>query len=317
MVDFYYQLRQKMIRTMQLSLRQIRQVLNFGVQEFGELIGLTRQTINNLETRKNNLSSTQYIAICAVIDNFVKEKPELLPILSKILTSNEENTDLKIFETIDNGSLLKKWFLCFPDESKMIGLSKENSFIEKYDIDNIAQHYRVFLDNTALLNEGFESAVQNLTLSMKQCNNKYIIPLKTIEAIQQQLMSSNQHEISIAQRGIQTLMNMQNDDVVEIRGETNDVNNISTFVSVFAKFKWVNRLALITCDEKLATQIDALNNDDFGGFNILILKCSKENGLEKWDLKNNLNQDKLNSINSDSTHDYNTISQLKGWSTIE
>ena len=52
---------------MQVSLKQIRQVLGFGVQEFGDLIGLTRQTINNLETQKNKMSSIQYIAICAAV----------------------------------------------------------------------------------------------------------------------------------------------------------------------------------------------------------------------------------------------------------
>jgi len=65
MIDFYYQLRQRMVDAMQASLKQIRQVLGFGVQEFGDLIGLTRQTINNLETQKNKMSSIQYIAVCA------------------------------------------------------------------------------------------------------------------------------------------------------------------------------------------------------------------------------------------------------------
>ena len=89
MIDFYYQLRQRMVDAMQASLKQIRQVLGFGVQEFGDLIGLTRQTINNLETQKNKMSLTQYIAVCAVIDNYVKDKPELLPILSTILCQME------------------------------------------------------------------------------------------------------------------------------------------------------------------------------------------------------------------------------------
>ena len=73
MIDFYYQLRQRMIGIMQTSLKQIRQVLGFGVQEFGDLMGLTRQTINNIETKKNTMSSIQYIAICAVIDNYIKD----------------------------------------------------------------------------------------------------------------------------------------------------------------------------------------------------------------------------------------------------
>ena len=61
LIDFYYQLRQRMVETMQVSLKQIRQVLGFGVQEFGDLIGLTRQTINNLETQKNKRSEERRV----------------------------------------------------------------------------------------------------------------------------------------------------------------------------------------------------------------------------------------------------------------
>ena len=34
--------------------------------------------------------------------------PELLPILSTILCSNEDESTINVFETIENGSLLKK-----------------------------------------------------------------------------------------------------------------------------------------------------------------------------------------------------------------
>ena len=61
MIDFYFQLRQQMIDTMQNSLKQVRQVLGFGVQEFSDIVGLTRQTVNNLENRKNKMSATQYV----------------------------------------------------------------------------------------------------------------------------------------------------------------------------------------------------------------------------------------------------------------
>ena len=98
--------------------------------------------------------------------------------------------------------------------------------------------------------------------------------LKVIEAIQHQLMSSNESDVYLAKNGMKLLMGMQNDNLVDIRGEKNDVNVISTFVSVFAKFKCVNRLAVITCDANLAKQILALNNDTLGGFNILLYLCS-------------------------------------------
>lgn len=322
MIDFYYQLRQRMIDIMQMSLKQIRQVLGFGVQEFGDLIGLTRQTINNLETQKTKMNSIQYIAVCAVIDNYVKDKPELLHVLSTILCSNEDGNVINIFETIENGSLLKKWFMCFPDESKIVSfLSDTTSVLVNEDFNNIAENYRVFLDQTVLYEDDFSNAIQPLALALKKIGNKFIIPLKVIEAMQHQMMSSNEREIYLAKNGMKLLMGMQNDKLVDIRGEKNDVNIISTFVSVFAKFKCVNRLAIITCDANLAKQILALNNDTLGGFNILVLKYSKDNGFQKWEQEGLLDEKiELSTLingNDELETGDSTVVGLKGWETID
>ena len=322
MIDFYYQLRQKMIDIMQASLKQIRQVLGFGVQEFGDLMGLTRQTINNLETQKNKMSSIQYIAVCAVIDNYVKDKPELLHVLSTILCSNEDGNAINIFSNIENGSLLKKWFMCFPDESKIFGfLSDTTSVLVNEDFNNIAENYRVFLDQTVLFEDDFSNAIQPLALSLKKSGNKFIIPLKVIEAIQHQLMSSNENDVYLAKNGMKLLIGMQNENLVDIRGEKSDVNIISTFVSVFAKFKCVNRLAIITCDANLAEQILALNNDAIGGFNILVLKYSKDNGFQKWEQEDlfdeKIGQSILMNNNAEIETKDSSIVGLEGWETID
>lgn len=319
MVDFYYQLRQKMVRAMQSSLKQIRQVLGFGVQEFGDLIGLTRQSINNLETLKNNMSTIQYVAVCAVIDNCLKDKPELLPVISTILCSNEDDSENNIFETIETGSLLKKWFLCFPDEATILGFSTpDSSDISNEDFSNIAESYRVFLDQTVLLEDGFSSAIKPLALAMKSNGNKFIIPLKVIQTIQHKLVSFDNEEANLAQGGMKLLMRLQNEDLVDIRGEKGDVNIISTFVSVFAKFKCVNRLALITCDSKLANQILALNNNEIGGFNILVLKYSDDKRIKKWeqDDVNINNTEESISFKEKSALENSATNPLMGWDTI-
>lgn len=288
MIDFYYQLRKRMIKTMQLSLKQVRLVLGFGVQEFGDLIGLTRQTINNLETGKNQMSAIQYIAVCAVIDNYVEDKPEKWPVLATILTSNdttigEDNGTVSVFASIEKGSLLKKWFRCLPDDSKMLGFSLHYvDTIGKSEYTNIAEHYKVFIDQSVLLEAGFDEVVKPLAAALKDYDNRFIVPLKVAQAVQQQLISNNLDEVSAAKRAMMLLKNMQQQGLLDIRGDNGDVNIITTFVSVFARFKCVNRLALITCDSKLAEQIDALNNDTIGGFNILVLTYTKEKGLHKW-----------------------------------
>ena len=138
------------------------------------------------------------------------------------------------------------------------------------------------MDQTALYENGFSEAIQPLSGLLKNNGNKIIIPLRSVEAIQNQMISTNREEITMAQRAMKILMDMQMQDLVEIRGEKSDSNVISTFVSVFAKLKCVNRLALITCDRKLAKQIEALNNDEMGGFHILVLKYENGKGFRKW-----------------------------------
>ena len=177
------------------------------------------------------------------------------------------------------------------------------------------------MSGCVLFEDDFSNAIQPLALSLKKSGNKFIIPLKVIEAIQHQLMSSNENDVYLAKNGMKLLMGMQNENLVDIRGEKSDVNIISTFVSVFAKFKCVNRLAIITCDANLAEQILALNNDAIGGFNILVLKYSKDNGFQKWEQEDlfdeKIEQSILMNNNAEIETKDSSIVGLEGWETID
>lgn len=306
MIDFYYHLRQKMITRMQTSLKQIRQVLGFGVQEFSELIGLTRQTINNLETKKNKMSSTQYIAICALIDNYTKDKSELLSAILNILASNDEEYINDSLDNDVNKSFLKEWFLSFPDNSKILNFSiDEISTIEDKYFNEIAENYKIFLDNTILLEESFKNKVQTFAKAMEENNNKFIVPFKVIEDIQRQILSSNKN----ITRGINILEELQNKNLIDIRGEVTDIDINSTFLSVFAKFKSLYRLALITNNLNLASQISVLNNENIKGFNILLLKYEKNIGIKKWEEFTD-----IQSVTSEAKKNINE--NFIGWETI-
>lgn len=306
MIDFYYHLRQKMITRMQTSLKQIRQVLGFGVQEFSELIGLTRQTINNLETKKNKMSSTQYIAICALIDNYTKDKSELLSAILNILASNDEEYINDSLDNDVNKSFLKEWFLSFPDNSKILNFSiDEISTIEDKYFNEIAENYKIFLDNTILLEESFQNKVQIFAKAMEENNNKFIVPFKVIEDIQRQILSSNKN----ITRGINILEELQNKNLIDIRGEVTDIDINSTFLSVFAKFKSLYRLALITNNLNLASQISVLNNENIKGFNILLLKYEKNIGIKKWEEFTD-----IQSVTSEAKKNINE--NFIGWETI-
>lgn len=305
MFDFYEGLRRQMIDTLQTSLRQIRQMLQFGVQEFADIVGITRQTINNLESGKNVMSSVQYVAICAVIDHCLRDKPEQMTLLSGILCSNDKSGS-KIFETIESGSLLRKWFLCFPDEAKVTGFSHIEGTDVSYDaFEQIADSYKVFFDETPLYVDGFPEALDVMMAAMKRNGNQFIVPMKVIENIQRRMLNSDGETVAKAQGAMNCLLKLQTEDLMRIRGSKDDGNLDNTLLTVFSKYKYVNRIALITQDRVLAKEILGLNNDNIGGFQILALYYRPDKGVFKWEFDDG---EKINVCISESP--------LQGWDSI-
>lgn len=72
------------ILKLQDSLPVIRQAGGWTAEEFGKMIGVTKQTISNLETKKTVISKTQYIAIRAVLDYEVSKRSDDLLLASVI-----------------------------------------------------------------------------------------------------------------------------------------------------------------------------------------------------------------------------------------
>lgn len=64
------------IERLQDNLALIRKAGGWSAEEFGDMIGVTKQTISNLENKKTPLSKTQYIAIRAVLDYEIAERKD-------------------------------------------------------------------------------------------------------------------------------------------------------------------------------------------------------------------------------------------------
>lgn len=64
------------IAKLQDNLLLIRKAGGWSAEEFGDMIGVTKQTISNLENKKTTMSKIQYIAIRAVLDYEVAERPD-------------------------------------------------------------------------------------------------------------------------------------------------------------------------------------------------------------------------------------------------
>ena len=60
--------RENQIQRLQTNLEAIRKIAGWTAKDLGEKIGVTKQTISNLENSKTKMNFTQYIAIRSVLD---------------------------------------------------------------------------------------------------------------------------------------------------------------------------------------------------------------------------------------------------------
>ena len=94
-----YPSNEKTRQILQDNLKSIREILNWTSADLGDLIGVTKQTISNLETKNSKLTKLHYIAIRTVVDfeierlkstdsDRAKRAEMLLEVLSKAETEN-------------------------------------------------------------------------------------------------------------------------------------------------------------------------------------------------------------------------------------
>lgn len=90
---------------LQTNLATIRKAAGWTAADLGELIGVTKQTISNLENNRTPMTKTQYIAIRAILDHELRDNPdnESLAQVINILLDEEnlsEEDCIKVQSTI-------------------------------------------------------------------------------------------------------------------------------------------------------------------------------------------------------------------------
>jgi len=68
--------RGKQINLLQQNLRSIRQIVGWTTERLGNEIGVTKQTISDLETIKRPMTLTQYLAIRSVFNYEIENNPD-------------------------------------------------------------------------------------------------------------------------------------------------------------------------------------------------------------------------------------------------
>ena len=106
-----YPSNEKTRQILQDNLKSIREILNWTSADLGDLIGVTKQTISNLETKNSKLTKLHYIAIRTVVDFEIEklkstdsDRAERACMLLEVLSKAEEEN--LAFDEISQASKL-------------------------------------------------------------------------------------------------------------------------------------------------------------------------------------------------------------------
>ncbi len=246
--------RKIIIKNFQSSLRTIRLTLNYSVSELAEIINVPPQTVNELESGQMEMTTLQYIAVAAFVDNFLRQNPEYILDIQEIVDGNGRDNFENYDTSFSADSLLEFWFEDF------INLGDA----EEYDLQMLAAKFKIFLDAEILMTDAAPEIVGDLIDAFEDTDNKIILPLRSIEEVQR---GENPDEISQALKYIRRLQEM---DFLQIQGEDADPDFHDTILTVFSKFRGNYRLCLITENESLAQDVLKLNDAEDSGFKILV-----------------------------------------------
>lgn len=100
--------KQKQTKLLQQNLRSIRQIAGWTAEQLGEKIGVTKQTISDLENIKRPMTLTQYLALRSILNEEIcsnSNNAALLRQVIEILVDNgaelEEEKYLEIKDTVE------------------------------------------------------------------------------------------------------------------------------------------------------------------------------------------------------------------------
>lgn len=268
MIDYLWEARQALIENFQISMKAIRLLMGYSIVELAEYVGVTRQTINNLETGKSKMSATQFLSIAAVVDNYITTNGDMYQAIAAILDGNGKKSVNRYDTSFSGFSLVRRWFLLFERVGAVVTPDGGCS-LDATQVQQMVRGYKIFLDDTVLLSDKAEEFLHFWADYLIEENGKLILPLRSIEQIQERAQDSTYSQQAV--KALQLLNWMQQKNLVQIRGEESDANLRDTILSVFLKFRGIHRLCLITQDETFAAEVLRLNEtNDRSGFNISV-----------------------------------------------
>ncbi|WP_297632360.1 hypothetical protein [uncultured Clostridium sp.] len=163
-------------------------------------------------------------------------------------------------------------------------LESNSNLNELIDLDEITKGYKIFTNIDSLRHEKAFEFFSKLSESLVKNNNKLLIPLKGIRIMEDNSDSLDLEEGLEWKKGIDILKNIQENGVLDVRGEETDghLNNLIQYV--FAKHRISNNLLLLTQNENLAYDILELNKSrTVRGNKIEVYKINGKGNAERFE----------------------------------
>lgn len=101
--------KKRQIENLQRHLSSIRKIAGWTSQELGNKVGVTKQTISNLENFKTTMTQTQYIAIRAILDYEIKTNKEnkvLVQVVELLLNQSDDFTEEQYQQISDSVNII-------------------------------------------------------------------------------------------------------------------------------------------------------------------------------------------------------------------
>ena len=267
---YYEEQRGLMCTAMRESLPYLRRLLRMDAEQFAAVLGIHEQELADIEGGGEELGATVFLAIAAVLDDAVREMPEIAVRIETILSLNAPE-DEGFFDHLGTISLTQRWLDTFPTPFETHAWDR-----------TFATDCRIFLDHSIIASEGFFAAAEPLIAALREHGSTFLVSLATVRALEVDLRSTDDAVRRNAKNGMRHLVHLQEEGLVDLRGEDDDGTELSTFFSVFARFKNTYQIVLFTNASDCAAQITLLNRAQLGGGEIDLVGYQSEHGFYRW-----------------------------------
>lgn len=252
----------------QKNFRKLRSICEWSASDVAEIMGVTRQTINNIELGKTLLSPLQYIGFSAMLEYCRKTRPQIAAHLDIYLMHFPKS------EQVAGANLLAEWFASFPKQfPETSSLKDALRNVQSVDlIEHIVGRCKVFV--TPDIFQGNRKCLEELGTVALRYENPLIVPAKALSQIMPSLNEDCRDFVTACRC----------DGRIRFYGSERDASLAEVITTQILRLRAKYPLCLVTGDQVLAADVQTLGRlQSVPGYDILTARIVNDTYLELWD----------------------------------